>query len=71
MNAGIGTAATNAFYRLAQNNGECIIQNLLYRNGIWLSLPSVIVGTIIRKLDEIALCAHAAKVVNNNNRLSC
>jgi hypothetical protein len=41
-------------YFFAQQNGQGIFQNFLHRYGVWLTLPTMIGFTEIRKLNEIS-----------------
>ena len=54
MYAGIGSSCSHHLHLLSQKYGEGALQLLLYRIGIGLNLPAVIVGAVVTEEYEIS-----------------
>lgn len=61
MYASVGPPATYGFNGLAQDSGERSIQYFLNSYRVWLCLPSMVIGAVVKEFDKIALGGHGGK----------
>src|SRR5690606_8806855 len=58
MDAGVGPSASHGFYGLIKNPGKRCVNLQLYRVGIGLDLPAMIIGSFVSQFQKISFHFH-------------
>jgi len=54
MDTGVGTTASNDFNILFQDHSKNLLQLLLHRIRVGLTLPTAVIGTVVRNFNKVS-----------------